>query len=260
MKKMAEKYSLKIGNQVSFNYKGTTTGTIVKINPKKALVQFDGDKLIRVPYSMLKVVGNTTTVTRPTVEKFTFQKSTITTNQDLKRLMEEVKDEYSSIFDTLFNALEKDLLNKVVIKFGARVTYRNCGWYKPRFNLIQITASFKKIPEYVIKATIFHELLHIKIRKHGSMFRRYERMYKKYFEANEFVGKLFKDIRINGTNYLNFRSEPTKQEIKKPIKKPSSSKPKTNPKPVVKVEESDIDRRWRLIQEKKKRQNQELHR
>ncbi|NUN11722.1 hypothetical protein HUU53_03695 [Candidatus Micrarchaeota archaeon] len=85
---------------------------------------------------------------------------------DLNELMNELFVEYSSILDGV--ALPS-------VKWSSLKSRRRLGWHDSSFNLITINKKLdsEKTPRFVVKAVLFHELLHC---KHDILYQRGESM------------------------------------------------------------------------------------
>lgn len=186
-------------------HKNTLECKVIKKNPKFAIVELLNKELIskykyspiqKFPYSFL---SSDPISIKKSIEKFEFPKSKYNTDLELKNLLNEVKEEYFNEFSNLFNSKEMENLKRVTIFWGKQITHRNAGTYYNNANQIKISASLKYTPDYVIKSVIYHELLHIHFHCHGIEFRKWERKFKEYKQAYEFIEKLFKSISIYGT-------------------------------------------------------------
>ncbi len=203
---MANKSELKIGQRVYYkNRNGTKTFTVVKLNPKRAKIQDDKGIIYICSYGLILTDPN---AENPKFDKKTFpfksfQKSNVKTGADLIRLKEEVLSELRHAIKSLFTGPEKEKLKRVKIHFKNRLTYSNCGTYYRKDNRIGITKSLMEIPEWVIKSTIWHELLHVHFKGHGPEFRRHEAKYERYSEAKAFESELLKEIRYRGMTRIN---------------------------------------------------------
>lgn len=206
------------GTRVSWK-NGSHHGTVLKVNPKAILVLESNGQKWRITPNFLTIIDSENknnslidiniptlspiSIPKPTfvVPKPIFVSSTIQSELDLKYLLIETKSEIMYIIDPLLSSpIEKKKLYEVQIQWGTRTTYRNCGWYNELKNLIQISASFKNTPIYVIKSIIWHELLHIHFNHetgeiHGSNFRYFERLYPHYTEAKKFKSEYMTYLR-----------------------------------------------------------------
>ena len=190
------KNHLKLNQLVYFTYKNATKkGRIIKLNPKTIIV-----KCINDNYSF-KMGYNSIHLNKEEPKKIKilrFKSSNINNNEDLKHLLNLVKNEYKDIFFKLIK--DKTKLNNVKIAWKNRITYRNMGSYYHEENMIKISKSFKNLPKFIIGNVIYHELLHIELKKHNSKFRYYEKLYKNYNKCVRFNRIFLNEIRINGYN------------------------------------------------------------
>jgi hypothetical protein len=166
-----------------------------------------------------------------TSDVFEWDKTHYETNAHLSELLTDVLQEYVSFWGEVFNTqeLKRKMIN-VKIHWGNRVNFKKHGHYDIINNDIMICKQMKYTPAYVIKRTIFHELLHIKYqgngkkgsKKHTKEFRTLERKYKDFDKSKEFSQGLAQEIfgygmdRING----NINAKPKSRAVKQP-------KPKT---------------------------------
>jgi hypothetical protein len=197
---MIKKESLEVGDNVFFPHKGESIkAKVIKKNQKTATVKVD-KFIYRVPYLLLFKDKSLNLPIPP------FERSNINENEDLLLLLTEVKNEYE-IFQS-FDTEQIKLLDSVKVKWNNKVTYRVGGnYFKHKRtgelrNEILISSSFKNAPKYLIKYILYHELLHIKFKKHSEEFRRQERKFERYEKAKELFERILLEIRINGTERL----------------------------------------------------------
>ncbi|MFX0103224.1 MAG: hypothetical protein ACFFCS_26905 [Candidatus Hodarchaeota archaeon] len=181
--------SWNVGQEAFVFIKGKIVkGTITKVNPKTV---------------RMKIKGRAYIVSKPLLREqisdfqIDLARSNLHTSADLKRLLEETKEEYRQVFERLFSKEEMDKFNSVTISWNKQVTIRKGGHYKRADNSIMVSISFKNTPAYVIKHIMYHELLHIHFKKHGSVFRMHEKQFKLLDQAKKYMSDLFLKIRLD---------------------------------------------------------------
>lgn len=201
---MGKNYS--VGQKIFFNYKGEyVKAEITRIN-KKTLSIISGNLKGRIGYS--SVLENPIEIHKP-VPCPQLERSKYSSQIDLENMLKEVKQEFSNVFNSIFNEKEKNLLLTIKIYWGKRYTYQRLGTYTfpkknshvkdmYKHNTIRISKSLKHTPKFVIKKTIYHELLHIKYRNHRKEFRFYEQKYHRSKESKKYIQLLCQEIRNNG--------------------------------------------------------------
>lgn len=193
---MVDRDKLDIGMEVFFIHKNKVfTGKIMKLNPTRARVKIRGKIVYDVKYKAL-LLGN------PLVEGYKKdpilrESSNICTAMQLTSLLNELKADYSAVYKSVFSREEMQKLSSLEACFGTRETYRRAGKYLPARNEIVITASLINAPGHVIKKVLHHEVLHIHFPRHGQMFRKLERSYKQFDEAERYIHALFQAIRFD---------------------------------------------------------------
>lgn len=214
---MNEKYQ--IGQTVYFDYRGSNIkAEVIRVN-QKTLTVIAPELKGRVRYSAVSTTpSNTQQMNELPNLIITEHKS----QKDLEVLMEEVKSEFSHIFSSIFNENECKLLKNVRIAWGKQYTFRLLGSYyhskeeinygNRKHNFIRISRSLQIVPNFVVKKTLYHEILHIKFHGHGPEFRRYDHKYPRFEEADEYENILCKEIRIHGMSRI-FKIPTTKKEV-----------------------------------------------
>jgi predicted metal-dependent hydrolase len=198
---MIEKKNVEIGNEVFFHFNGKLNKAIVlKKNPKTALLQVNNKKY-RVSYGIL-FKENKINAPFPS-----FKRSSYDSDEDFYLLIEELKKEYSNVYDT-FSTEQKSLLNSVKVKWNSRVTYQLGGKYfrtdrkREIRNEVLISSSFKNTPKFLIKFLLYHEILHIKYPNHSKQFRLLEKKFNEYDVAQDLFRKILLEVRFFGTDRL----------------------------------------------------------
>ncbi|MBD3186790.1 DUF45 domain-containing protein [Candidatus Bathyarchaeota archaeon] len=193
---MVDRDKLEIGMEVFFLHKKKVfTGKILKLNPTRARVKIRGKIVYDVNYKAL-LLGN------PLVDGFEKdpilrETSNICTAMQLTSLLNELKADYGAVYKSVFSRDEMQKLSSLEACFGKRETYCRAGKYLPARNEIVITASLINAPGHVIKKVLHHEIFHIHFPHHGQMFRKLERSYKKFDEAERYIHALFQTIRFD---------------------------------------------------------------
>jgi len=189
----------KIGDHVQFDHKGKSyNAEVIRMNKKTYSLRLENGGKARVSPFFLRTIESTVsfTQTKKHIAKPSFTSSNIYTQTHLETLCNDVKMKLHAIVENIFTTEEVIKFNNVQVRWGQRDTYRNCGWYRPSQNLIQITKSFKNASRRVIEATMWHELLHIHFTRsqgrqaHSRDFRFYEKQYPEYTEARKETHKL----------------------------------------------------------------------
>ncbi len=109
------------------------------------------------------------------------------------------------IFDRLNHAFFENRLQKPVLGWSLKKSYRRLGFYSGEKNLLVISRIFdsKKVPESVVEYLMYHEMLHIDLpavkvnhrrRIHGAEFKIRERLYPHYNEVQKWLKKNLKRL------------------------------------------------------------------
>jgi len=205
-----------------------TLGEIVRLNPKKAVIRQLEARGVnpvgtewRVPYSMIShYIGEvpprgsvprvvpTPTPRKPTRTPQSAQRWATAGGKDLQAILE--RERARAVFRTS-KALAQ--IDRATIKWGKMPTGRGrksirLGSVKPSTGQINICPLLDRpdVPEYVVEAIVYHELLHLHIGTrfkqvwssryrqyrsqrvvHGPDFRRLERQHPKYRESEAWV-------------------------------------------------------------------------
>ena len=104
----------------------------------------------------------------------------------------------SSLFDQLNESFFNNAIPKPILAWTTREQYRTLGSYNYHWDIILISRLLnnQKIPEFVVRYILYHEMLHIKhgayrnnngLRAHTTAFRADERAFPQYAEAEEFL-------------------------------------------------------------------------
>ena len=114
--------------------------------------------------------------------------------------------------DEMFASLNRnyfqDKLPKPVLSWSARKTYRILGHHDSTHETVIISKSLddKKVPKYVVEYVLFHEMLHIfhptehrggRRFNHTPQFRRNERKYAYFEEAENWIERNVKNLKRN---------------------------------------------------------------
>ncbi|MBA2736490.1 MAG: M48 family metallopeptidase [Pyrinomonadaceae bacterium] len=114
--------------------------------------------------------------------------------------------------DEMFASLNgnyfQDKLPKPVLSWSARKTYRILGHHDSTHETVIISKSLddKKVPKYVVEYVLFHEMLHIfhptehrngRRFNHTPQFRRNERKYAYFEEAENWIERNVKNLKRN---------------------------------------------------------------
>jgi len=114
--------------------------------------------------------------------------------------------------DEMFASLNgnyfQDKLSKPVLSWSARKTYRILGHHDSTHETVIISKSLddKKVPKYVVEYVLFHEMLHIfhptehrggRRFNHTPQFRRNERKYAYFEEAENWIERNVKNLKRN---------------------------------------------------------------
>ena len=102
----------------------------------------------------------------------------------------------------------QDKLPKPVLSWSARKTYRILGHHDSTHKTVIISKSLddKKVPKYVVEYVLFHEMLHIfhptehrggRRFNHTPQFRRNERKYAYFEEAENWIERNVKNLKRN---------------------------------------------------------------
>ena len=102
----------------------------------------------------------------------------------------------------------QDKLPKPVLSWSARKTYRILGHHDSTHETVIISKSLddKKVPKYVVEYVLFHEMLHIfhptehrggRRFNHTPQFRRNERKYAYFEEAENWIERNVKNLKRN---------------------------------------------------------------
>ncbi|MHA1793725.1 MAG: hypothetical protein ACTSVI_13870 [Promethearchaeota archaeon] len=186
---------LKIGDKVYFFYKKKVfDGKVEKLNPKYARVKTGNRVGFMVRYNAL--------YWRPELlfaSNDDFMEHLKENKEDftLDQLLSDVVHEYDFIFKSHFTRRDLDTIKLVKIRWGNRLTYRQAGKYIRRENTIVISKSLSFCPGFVVKKVIYHELLHVHFLHHDPLFKKLERKYRYFIEANEMIENLFQHLRIS---------------------------------------------------------------
>lgn len=112
------------------------------------------------------------------------------------------------IFAHLNKNYFQDKLSKPVLSWSARKTYRILGHHDSTHETVVISKSLddKKVPKYVVEFVLFHEMLHIfhptehrngRRFNHTPQFRRNERKFAYFEEAENWIERNVKNLRRN---------------------------------------------------------------
>jgi hypothetical protein len=112
------------------------------------------------------------------------------------------------IFDDLNRRYFKSSLLKPILGWSARKTYRILGHHDAAHETVVISRSLDdgKVPRYVVEFVVFHEMLHIfhptehrngRRYNHTARFRRDERKFAYYEEAENWIERSAKSLKRN---------------------------------------------------------------
>jgi hypothetical protein len=110
------------------------------------------------------------------------------------------------IFDTLNRTYFRDSLQKPVLTWSARKTYRILGHHDSTHETVAISKSLddKKVPKFVVEYVVFHEMLHIfhptehrngRRFNHTPAFKRNERKFRYFEEAESWIERNVKHLK-----------------------------------------------------------------
>lgn len=128
-----------------------------------------------------------------------------------KKIITSAKGEFydlDEIFDKINKTYFQNSLEKPVLTWSARKTYRILGHHDAMHRTIVISRSLdsSQVPRYVVEFVLFHEMLHIlhpmklhqgKRLYHSPAFRRHERKFLSYEEAEDWIKKNVQKLERN---------------------------------------------------------------
>jgi len=131
-----------------------------------------------------------------------FQRSLISSSEELCVLLCEIQRDYSNIFGKWLD-VEKEKLSSVKIEWNNRVTYHKGAHYNIRDNIILVSKTFQNTPEQLIKFIIYHELLHIRCKQHNKFFRLFEKQFNDFTKMRQLFEDILKETRFFGKTRIN---------------------------------------------------------
>ena len=131
-----------------------------------------------------------------------------------RKIITSAKGEFynlNEIFDALNQTYFKNSLQKPVLSWSSRKTYRILGHHDSTHETVIISRSLddKKVPKFVVEYVIFHEMLHIfhptehrngRRFNHTPAFKRNERKFRHFEEADAWIERNVKHLKRKAKN------------------------------------------------------------